>query len=161
MLETKQETQSHTNSIGKLLIERGKLNAADLDRARRVQQETPERINVILTQLGLVSERDMAEALALYLDLPLVTAADYPTQAILEDQASTKFLKKYRIIPLADTAEGLVLAIADPLDAYAVNAMRLLTGKPVLPRVGVPAEIEAAFESLYGSSKASIENILE
>ena len=161
MLETKQETQSHTNSIGKLLIERGKLNAADLDRARRVQQETPERINVILTQLGLVSERDMAEALALYLDLPLVTAADYPTQAILEDQASIKFLKEYRIIPLADTAEGLVLAIADPLDAYAVNAMRLLTGKPVLPRVGVPAEIEAAFERLYGTSKASIENIFE
>ena len=161
MLETKQERQSHTNSIGKLLIERGKLNAADLDRARRVQQETPERINVILTQLGLVSERDMAEALALYLDLPLVTAADYPTQAILEDQISIKFLKEYRIIPLADTAEGLVLAIADPLDAYAVNAMRLLTGKPVLPRVGVPAEIEAAFERLYGSSKASIENIFE
>ncbi len=161
MLETTQETQLHTNSIGKLLIERGKLNAADLDRARRVQQETPERINVILTQLGLVSERDMAEALALYLDLPLVTAADYPTQAILEDQASIKFLKEYRIIPLADTAEGLVLAIADPLDAYAVNAMRLLTGKPVLPRVGVPAEIEAAFERLYGTSKASIENILE
>ena len=161
MLETKQETQSQTNSIGKLLIERGKLNAADLDRARRVQQETPERINVILTQLGLVSERDMAEALALYLDLPLVTAADYPIQAILEDQASIKFLKEYRIIPLADTAEGLVLAIADPLDAYAVNAMRLLTGKPVSPRVGVPAEIEAAFERLYGTSKASIENILE
>lgn len=161
MLETKQEKQSHTNSIGKLLIERGKLNAADLDRARRVQQETPERINVILTQLGLVSERDMAEALALYLDLPLVTAADYPIQAILEDQASIKFLKEYRIIPLADTAEGLVLAIADPLDAYAVNAMRLLTGKPVLSRVGVPAEIEAAFERLYGTSKASIENIFE
>jgi len=161
VLETKQETQSHTNSIGKLLIERGKLNAADLDRARRVQEETPEQINVILTQLGLVSERDMAEALALYLDLPLVTAADYPTQVILEDQISTKFLKEYRIIPLADTAEGVVLAIADPLDAYAVNAMRLLTGKPVLPRVGVPAEIEAAFERLYGSSKASIENIFE
>ena len=161
MLETKQETQSHTDSIGKLLIERGKLNAADLDRARRVQQESPERINVILTQLGLVSERDMAETLALYLDLPLVTAADYPTQAILEDQISTKFLKEYRIIPLADTAEGLVLAIADPLDAYAVNAMRLLAGKPVLPRVGVPAEIEAAFERLYGTSKASIENIFE
>ncbi|MEE8152641.1 MAG: type II secretion system ATPase GspE [candidate division NC10 bacterium] len=157
----KQETQLHTDSIGKLLIERGKLNAADLDRARRVQQETPERINVILTQLGLVSERDMAEALALYLDLPLVTAADYPTQVILEDHISTKFLKEYRIIPLADTAEGVVLAIADPLDAYAVNAMRLLTGKPVLPRVGVPAEIEAAFERLYGSSKASIENIFE
>ena len=161
MLETKQETQSHTDSIGKLLIERGKLNAADLDRARRVQQETPERINVILTQLGLVSERDMAEALALYLDLPLVTAADYPTEAILEDQISTKFLKEFRTIPLADTAEGLVLAIADPLDAYAVNAVRLLTGKPVLPRVGVPAEIEAAFERLYGGSKASIENIFE
>lgn len=161
MPETRPKSRSYAKSLGELLIEHGKLNAADLERARRLQEETDERIAVILTQLGLVSERDMAEALALYLDLPLVTANDYPGHAILEDRISAKFLKEYRIIPLADTPEGLVLAMADPLDAYAVDAMRLFTGKPVLPRVGVPADIEAAFERLYGSGRTAIENIFE
>ncbi|MFQ5984830.1 MAG: type II secretion system ATPase GspE [Alphaproteobacteria bacterium] len=161
MPETRPKSRSYAKSLGELLIEHGKLNAADLERARRLQEETDERIAVILTQLGLVTERDMAEALALYLDLSLVTANDYPEHAILEDRISAKFLKEYRIIPLADTPEGLVLAMADPLDAYAVDAMRLFTGKPVLPRVGVPADIEAAFERLYGSGRTAIENIFE
>ena len=51
--------------------------------------------------------------------------------------------------------------MADPLDSYAIDAMRLSAGKPVLARVGVPSDIEAAFERLYGSGGTSIEQILE
>ncbi|MEE8559850.1 MAG: ATPase, T2SS/T4P/T4SS family, partial [Alphaproteobacteria bacterium] len=161
MLETKEKDWSFAKALGELLIERGKLNAAGLERAMRLQDETHERIHAILTKLGLVSERDMAEALAPSLDLPLVAANDYPAEAILEDRISARFLKEARIIPLADSPAGLELAMADPLDSYAIDAMRLSAGKPVLVRVGVPADIEAAFERLYGSGGTSIEQILE
>ncbi len=161
MLETKEQDRSFAKALGELLIERGKLNAAGLERALRLQDETLERIHAILTKLGLVSERDMAEALAPCLELPLVAASDYPAEAILEDRISAKFLKEARIIPLADSPERLELAMADPLDSYAIDAMRLSAGKPVLVRVGVPSDIEAAFERLYGSGSTSIEQILE
>ncbi len=160
MLETKEKDRSFAKALGELLIERGKLNAAGLERAMRLQDETHERIHAILTKLGLVSERDMAEALAPSLDLPLVAANDYPAEAILEDRISARFLKEARIIPLADSPAGLELAMADPLDSYAIDAMRLSAGKPVLVRVGVPSDIEAAFERLYGSGGTSIEQIL-
>ena len=159
MLESKAKDSSFAEALGEMLIERGKLDAAGLERALRLQRETFEQIHVILTKLGLVAERDVAEALAACLDLPLVATNAYPAEPILEDRISTKFLNESRIIPLAATPQGIELAMADPLDSYAINAIRLSAGQPVLPRVGVPAEIEAAFDRLYGSG--SIEQILD
>jgi general secretion pathway protein E len=161
MLDAKERQESVATALGGLLIERGKLDAASLERAQRLQAETGERIHVILTKLGLVAEKDMALVLADCLGLPLVTADDYPAEPVLEDRISPKFLKESRIIPLAETGQGLELAMADPLDSYAVDAVRLSAGRPVLPRVGVPADIETAFERLYGSGRTSIEQILE
>ena len=54
-------------SLGLLLVERGKLAPSDLERALRLQKETQDRVDVILTRLGLVSERDIADGLAAYL----------------------------------------------------------------------------------------------
>ena len=58
--------------LGELLVERQKLADADLQRARRVREGTGEGLDTLLVKLGLVSERDLAEALAGHLNLPLV-----------------------------------------------------------------------------------------
>ncbi|HEX6112641.1 MAG TPA: type II secretion system ATPase GspE, partial [Geminicoccaceae bacterium] len=86
------------------------------------------------------------------LDLPLAGEADYPDLPPAGDRISVNFLKEARILPLADTGDGLTVAMADPLDRYTVSAMQLFAGKPVLPWVGVPADIEAALERLFGRS---------
>ncbi|MCZ6720310.1 MAG: type II secretion system ATPase GspE [Proteobacteria bacterium] len=138
-----------------------RLTPDDLERARRLQQETGERLHVILTQLGLISERAMAEALADFLALPLVGLSDYPAEPAIDDAISAKFLKEHRIVPLGDSPEGVVVAMADPLDQYAIDAMRLFTGKPVEARVGVPADIEAAFDRLYGTGQGTIGEVVD
>jgi general secretion pathway protein E len=51
--------------------------------------------------------------------------------------------------------------MADPLDSYVIEAIRLLANKPVLPRIGIPADIEAAFTRLYGSGGTAIGGIVE
>lgn len=48
--------------------------------------------------------------------------------------------------------------MADPLDPYALDALRLIAGKPILPRVAVPAEQEAAIERLYGRNRTAETN---
>ena len=64
--------------IAALLLQRGKLKDADLARARRLQEETGGDLLQLLGRLGLVSERDHAEACAAELDLPLRSAKDVP-----------------------------------------------------------------------------------
>ncbi len=161
MPKTIQDEKSFAQAFGAALIKRSKLDVAGLERALSVRGETGERFDSILTKLGLVSEIDMAEAMADYLELPLVTAKDYPDAPVLENGISTKFLKESRIIPFAHTEEGLVLAMADPLDSYVLNAMQMIVGRPVVPRVGIPADIEAAFDRLYGEESRAIDQIAE
>jgi len=161
MLDTEKRINTATQSLGEFLIERGKLDPAGLERAERLRGETNERIDTILTKLGMVSEGDMAAALAAHLDLPLVDKDDYPVAPVLEDRISTAFLKESQVIPLADTAEGVVLAMADPLNAYAMKAVQMIAGKPALPRVGSPADIEAAFERLYGEGRTELGEIID
>src|SRR5688500_12925637 len=60
------------------LVAKGRLKDADLARARRLQAETGGSLLGLLARLGLVSERDHAEACAMVLDLPLVSAKDLP-----------------------------------------------------------------------------------
>ena len=139
-------------ALGELLAERGRVDAAGLARAQRVQETTHERLHVLLPKLGLVSERDVAEALAQLLDLPLAGEADYPDLPLHGERVSANFLKEARILPLAETEDGLAVAMADPLDRYTIGAMQLFAGKPVLPWVGVPADIEAALERMFGRS---------
>ena len=67
--------------LGEWLIEQGKLSTLDLERALDLQQDEVgehERIGALLLKLGVVSARDVAEALAAQLGLALVEPADYP-----------------------------------------------------------------------------------
>jgi general secretion pathway protein E len=139
-------------ALGKLLVERGRLDPAGLGRAQRVGEASHDPLHLLLPKLGLVSEREVAETLAQLLDLPLAGEADYPDLPLAGDRISVSFLKQARILPLADTEHGLTVAMADPLDRYTISAMQLFAGKPVLPWVGVPADIEAALERLFGRS---------
>jgi general secretion pathway protein E len=140
-----------SRGVAELLIQNGKLDPAGFERALRLQEETGDRVHLLLTKLGQVSERDMAEALSIRLKLPLAEPGDYPPAALLDDRLSTKFLKEFRLLPLSDTPDGIVVAMADPLDSYAIDALRLIANKPVLPRVAIPADLEVAYARLYGN----------
>ena len=141
--------------IGELLIERGKLGAADLERALRLQQESGEKLGALLVTLGVVAQRDVAEALAAQLELPLVEVAGYPEFPILEERVSPRFLRETRALPLREDESEVVLAMADPTDAYTIGAFEMVTGRAVRPMVAIPTELEAALERLYGSGKSA------
>jgi general secretion pathway protein E len=144
-------------SLSDLLIARGKLDDRGLERARRIGGNGDGLINT-LPKIGLVAERDIAAAAAEILNLPLVVQRDYPSAPLLEDKLSVRFLQESRVLPLADEPRGLVVAMVNPLDLYALDALRLIAGKPILPRVAVPAELEAAIERLHRSSRPAETN---
>jgi general secretion pathway protein E len=146
--------------LGEMLIERGKLDAAGLDRALRIQQDSGEKLGVLLVTIGVVAQRDVSEALADQLGLPLVEAASYPELPILEERVSARFLRESRALPLAEDETELALAMADPTDEYTVNAFEMVTGRKVRPQVAIPMELEAALERLYGAGKSALGQIL-
>ena len=138
--------------LGGSLVDSGAIDRRSLDRARRVATETAGRLDHVLTQLGLVSERGLAEALAQLIGAPLVGAADYPDAPLFVDRLKVKFLRRVRAMPIAAAEDRATLAMADPLDVFARDAIAAALGYPVRVAVAVPIELEAAFDRLYATS---------
>ncbi len=147
--------------LGEILVERGKLDTNSLERALRLQAgDKQERLGVLLVRSGMAAERDVVDALSFQMGLPVVQVAEYPELPILEERIAARFIKESRSLPLHEDEGQLLLAMADPLDAYVLNAYRLVTQRNVVARLAVPSELDAAFERLYGSGKTSMDQIV-
>ncbi len=135
--------------LGALLVAQGHCDAKTLERARSVAAESGQRIDSVLIQLGLVSERGLAEGLAALLAVPLVAADGYPIEPLLTERLGAKFLRQARAVPLAVRGGRLRLAMANPLDRFTPAAVASATGLAVALEVAVPIELEAALARLY------------
>jgi general secretion pathway protein E len=71
-----------------------------------------------------------------------------------------KFLRDARIVPIEDRGDAVVIAMSNPLDDYAREAVRFAVGKPIVCRVAYPADLEAALQRLYGDGRSEIGTIL-
>ncbi|MGE3737956.1 MAG: GspE/PulE family protein [Geminicoccaceae bacterium] len=125
-----------------------------IERAQRLCGETGEPLHLGLVKLGIVAERQMTLALSHCLDLPIVRPEDYPEIPLPLRRVSPTFLRHARLVPLRADNGTLDLAMADPLDPDAPRALAVATGLATRVLVGVPAELEAALERLYGREGA-------
>jgi general secretion pathway protein E len=137
------------------LMARGRLDAVHRDRVLALRRERGESESVIITRLGMIDEREMAESLAELLAIPLARPDDYPATRCGPPGLTPEFIARAQALPLKDTADGLVLAMADPTDDYTLKAVRLAAGGAVLPWAAVPSELKTAFARLYGDGRAA------
>ncbi|HEX4174228.1 MAG TPA: ATPase, T2SS/T4P/T4SS family [Acetobacteraceae bacterium] len=133
-----------------MLIATGQCDHRAIERGERVAAQTGQRLDTVLIQLGLLTERGLAESYATLLRLPLATPPRYPaTEPLLADVLSARFLRQARALPVAVEDEALTLATADPLDDFTPAAVAVACGRRVKLEVAVPIELEAALERLY------------
>ena len=146
------------------LVERGKLKDADLARAERIHAESPEgTLTALLARLGLVSERDLAEAWAETLGLPLLSAKDAP-ETLPENAGSAlslRFMKQHHVVPIGERDGAVELAVADPGDSYPLQAVALAAGKPVVLRIALRSEIDDLIERWHGQGRSALGAIVE
>jgi general secretion pathway protein E len=143
------------------LLEKGRLKDADLQRARRLQEETGGSLLSLLGRLGLVSERDHAESSAAVLGLPLVSAKELPDLPPDGVALSTRFLKQFHLCPVEVGEREVGVLMADPHDVYALDAVRLATQREVRPAVALRSEIDDLIERWYGQGRSAMGAIVE
>ena len=142
--------------LAALLVELGQCDARTVERGRRTAQDSGQRLDKVLLQLGLVTERGLAEAYATLLHLPIATPDRYPAnEPLFADRLSTRFLRSARALPVAELEGRLLVAVADPLDEFVPAAIAAAAGLPVSLLVGVPIELDAALDRLYSDGTAA------
>ena len=152
--------------IGEILVSRGKLDPANLDRALQLQQSidgevSHEKIGGILLRLGMVSSRDLAEALAQQRGWIIADPAEFPELPILEESVSARFIKENQVIPIAEGDAEVIVAMADPGDDFTARALAMATGRRIIAKLMAPSDFETVYERLYGSGKSSMGQIVD
>lgn len=129
--------------LGEKLVERRHLNDAKLSRAMASVQKTGEPLPSVLVKLGLCPEDVVAGTLAEVLGLDHAKLAGTPR--IPADLAGLRprFLLDTNVVPLSVADGEVVLAMADPLDDEAVNAVAYKTGLQVRRAVATRSDIRA------------------
>ncbi|MDX1460092.1 MAG: type II secretion system ATPase GspE [Xanthomonadales bacterium] len=143
------------------LLESGRLAKADLKRAETYHEQHGGDLVTLLVRLGLVSERDVAEAESSLLGIELVRGADLPDEGPELGKLSQRFLKQNLLLPIRESNGSLHVVMANPRDNYARKALSMASGKDVVPYVGIASEIENGIEKLYGGGRSAMGQIIE
>ncbi len=149
------ERKEIERQVAARLIAGGKLDQSALDRVLRLQNSNADRLEALLVKLGLASERDVAEALSRELELAIAEPPDYPEAPVIEGRLTNQFIRHWSILPLIENEDGLVVAMVDPLDRYVRHAVEMASGRPVVRRIALPSDFDAAYARLYEPQKSA------
>ena len=143
------ETAPQLERLIALLMEDGHCDLRAVERARRVAEENGDRLDTVMSRLGIISERSLAAGYARLLGLAVAEPARYPAEALWPERLSLSFLRAVRAIPVAEEAGIAVIVVADPLDDFVAESLSAALLRPVRLEIGIPIDIEAAFSRLY------------
>lgn len=149
-------------SLLKTLQKKDKLSASELKKVERVKKTSvAESVPQLLVKLGLCSELDVADAFAESGQFEKVAADQYPLETQLPETVSLRFLKNYHVVGLDRAEDGISVAMMDPEDRFTLDALGLATGKPIVAKVGLLSEIDAALDVQYGENRSKMDKLVD
>ena len=154
-------TVKAVKSLSEILLESGKVSKDKLDKVLTIQLNNTEGLGRRLVDLGLVSEVVLLETLSESLDIPFVSLKDVPQQTIVLESLSEKFMRQYKFVPLSLDENVLTIALSDPYDIYACDAVRMATNYEVKINLAREEEILDAVGKLFNTDTTSMGRIVE
>src|SRR5262249_16479412 len=88
-------------------------------------------------------------------------ADDFPEAPVLSDVLSARFLRHHLVLPVDADETAVWLAMADPGDLETLKAVRLATGRGVVPHVAAPDDLEAAFSRLLAGGRGALQRLVD
>ena len=150
------------NPFISFLIERGKISKESWEKLLSSigpVGNTP--IEEYMVSSGILTEEEIRSNLEQFFEVPFATKDDFPQEPLLINNLSIQFMKESKFIPARLIDKELMVIMSNPLDYYAIDAIRLATGQEVRPLIGKEAEILWAIDQYYGSGVTSMEKIIE
>ncbi|MBE9506660.1 MAG: Flp pilus assembly complex ATPase component TadA, partial [Chloroflexi bacterium] len=145
--------------LHQVLLDAGLITSEQLEAAQQARQEGQSIADVLIAQ-GSITPRDVAMALSLQLNLPLIDLKRHTVQQHALDLVPEEIARRYNVTPL-DVIDGeLIVVMENPLDIQALEDISIRAGMRVRPAVGTRDDIQEA-HLLYYRARDEIERQLE
>ena len=141
--------------LGELLVAAGAITEEELERGLALQKGTKDRLGTVLIANNIITEDELITALQMQLGIEFVdlTRVNIPTE--LAQTVPHSIARQYQVVPVRVVKDELFLAMADPLNFYAVEEARKAARKKIVPMVATAAAVERSIRVLYGSEGAA------
>jgi type IV pilus assembly protein PilB len=143
--------------LGRLLVGAGLISDVQLAEASAVANGRP--LPHVLEELGIASEVAVAQAVAESMCLPFVDIANYdsdPSAALL---IKTDLMQRYAVLPLKVEDDELILAMVDPANIFAIDDVRIVTGKEIRPVVATQSDLFGAI-ARFSASQTNVSDMV-
>jgi Tfp pilus assembly pilus retraction ATPase PilT len=133
-----------------ILVDAGVVTDAQVEAGLVRQRETGRKIGECLVDLGIVSEEDIAWALARQLGLSFVDVQSDTLDVELVRSQSESVLRRLQVVPIVRSEDRLVVAAVDPTDQDGLRELEKLVGTQVDCVSATAGAIERALDDVFG-----------
>ncbi len=148
----KQQKGMPNLKLGEILTSEKLISHEELERALNEQKnERNKPLGRILIEKGMVTSEQIQTALAKKLGIPFVNLREFKVtpQVVREIPASLAF--QYKLIPLYLFDGKLAVALENPMDWEALDALRFHANKYIEPVMALSSEIAWALQCYYST----------
>ena len=140
------------------LLDKGWVTQEQIDEALKVQEQTKNpNLGKILSDLGYVGEREVIHAQAQEAGLPFADLDRTEPESSAINVVPDRIAKQHNVIPVRKEGTTLWLAMTNPNNIEAIDAVRFASGCLVKPVVAVAGAIDDAIRRAYGDESKSAE----
>lgn len=124
------------------------------------KQRSDLKLGQVLTRSGIVNESQLVDLLSKQLKVQKYIPDDYPLDINMGKVIPMNVAEKYQAVPLKKKGNLLTIAMIDPMDIDALDAIEIITNKEVEPVICCEQELNHLMGSIYGSY-SGMDDVLE
>ena len=148
--------ESMKKRLGEMLVDEGIISEEQLQEAMHEQKIKGGRLEKILISQGYVTQDVIMAFVGTQLGIPhvsLTEIGEIPNDVVFSVPESIAI--NHCLIPIVKKDKRLTVAMADPLNVFAIDDIKMMTGFEVDPAIASETEIKAMQAKYYGSAAAS------
>ncbi len=126
-----------------------------LAKALEHQKKAGGELSRILQDLKLISPDHLSVALSEALEMPLLNLSVFRIDPALIKLIPKELAEQFSVIGVSKISDQITVAMADPLDVYAIDNLKAVTGMNVTPILARPRDIRSAIERYYDADSTT------
>lgn len=152
--------QALKEELIQILIKSKRLTLEQLEDALKLQKQKDVPLRKILIEKNLISEEELLSLLSRQLYVPTLHLTKYKFDPAVINLVSEHTARQYGIIPISRIGETLTVAMSDPLNIFALDDLKAITGCNIDSVLSPEDEISKAIDTYYHPQIQGIEEIL-
>ncbi|MHB9131262.1 MAG: GspE/PulE family protein [Armatimonadota bacterium] len=146
-------------TIGQIIKSVANVSDEDLERALQVQRSTHEPLGQLMLKMGLITETERSKALARQWGVPFVELQEDMLDQELLSTIPRHLIQRCRAVPIEKNGNRMKVAMVNPLDIFAIDQLRLVTGLEIDPVLTVEEDLNNVITNLMSSGDRMNETI--